>query len=151
MGNRAVLVWKDENGHYDDDTMGVYLHWNGGRDSIEAFLAYCQMKDLKSPSENVSIGIRNFVDVVSWFFGSNQSIYIDKLSCLDQDNYDNGVYVCDGWKIVDRKYMHGAEQDEHDFEEMLQAINRRQPEAFNDFELELKIEEFLKNGARTRS
>lgn len=151
MGNRAVLVWKDENGHYDDNTVGVYLHWNGGRDSIEAFLAYCQMKDLKSPSENVSIGIKNFVDVVAGFFGSNQSIYIDKLSDLDQDNYDNGVYVCDGWKIVDRKYMHGSEQDEHDFEEMLHAINSRQPEAFNDFELELKIEDFLKNGARTRN
>ena len=148
MGNRAVLVWKDENGHYDDDTMGVYLHWNGGRDSIEAFLAYCRMKDLKSPSENVSIGIRNFVDVVSWFFGSNQSICIDKLSGLDQDNWDNGVYVCDGWKIVDRKYMHGAEQDEHGFGEMLHAINRRQPEAFNDFELDQKIEDFLRNAGQ---
>ena len=147
MGNRAVLVWKDENGCYDDDTIGVYLHWNGDRDSIEAFLAYCQMKDLKSPSENVSIGIRNFANVVAGFFGSNQSIYVDKLSGLDQDNWDNGVYVCDGWKIVDRKYMHGAEQNEHDFKEMLHAINSGQAEPFDSDDLDRKIDGWLKVSA----
>ncbi len=148
MGNRAVLVWKDENGHYDDNTMGVYLHWNGGRDSIEAFLAYCQMKDLKSPSENVSIGIENFISVVAGFFSSNQSIYVGKLSGLDQDNYDNGVYVCDGWKIVDRKYMHGSEQKQYDFSEMLRAINNGQTDPLDEPDLDQKIEAYRKEHAQ---
>ena len=39
MGNRAVIT-KDR----DLYGIGVYLHWNGGRDSVEAFLAYCDLK-----------------------------------------------------------------------------------------------------------
>lgn len=143
MGNRAVLVWKDENGHYDDSFMGVYLHWNGGRDSIEAFLAYCEMKDLKSPTEDASIGIENFVTVVAGFFSSYKSISVDRLSELDQNNYDNGVYVCDGWKIVDRKYFDGEEQKEHDFRELLHAINQGQVEPFDEYDLDARIDAFL--------
>ena len=31
MGNRAVIEFENTN-------MGIYLHWNGGRDSIEPLL-----------------------------------------------------------------------------------------------------------------
>ena len=147
MGNRAVLVWKDENGHYDDNTTGVYLHWNGGRDSIEAFLAYCGMKDMKSPSESISAGLRNFTDVVSAFFKSRRSIDIDRLSELDQDNGDNGVYVCDGWKIVDRRYFDGEEQKEYDFRGMVHCINNRQAEPFDSDDLNRKIDAWLEANA----
>ena len=142
MGNRAVLVWKDENGCYDESTNGVYLHWNGGRDSIEAFLAYCKMKDLKSPSEDIHIGLENFVDVVTHFFGSGQSIYVDQMKNLDQDNYDNGVYICDKWSIVGRKYMQGEEQNEHDFRRMIHYINSGQVEPFDPDELDRLIDGF---------
>ena len=37
MGNRAII--KGEN-----MTSAVYLHWNGGRDSVEAFLEYCKIR-----------------------------------------------------------------------------------------------------------
>ena len=143
MGNRAVLVWKDKDGHYNDNSIGVYLHWNGGRDSVEAFLAYCEMKNLKSPTEDVHIGIENFVDVVAHFFRNGQSIYVDHLHSLDQDNYDNGVYVCDGWSIVDRKYMEGEEQNEHDFSEMLHAINAGQVQPFDIFDLDNRIKSYV--------
>ena len=42
---------------------------------------------------------------------------------------DNGVYIIDGWNIVDRKYAPSHEQDSHDLEEMLQHINSKQPES----------------------
>lgn len=143
MGNRAVLVWKDKDGHYDDNSMGIYLYWNGGRDSVEAFLAYCEMKDLKSPTEDVHIGIENFVDVVTHFFGSTRSIYANKLSELDQNNHDNGVYVCDGWKIVGRKHMDGEEQKRYDFREILHAINQEQAQPFDEHDLDARIDAFL--------
>lgn len=41
MGNRAVITTSkapDVSGAKD---LGIYLHWNGGRDSVEAFLKYC--------------------------------------------------------------------------------------------------------------
>ena len=40
MGNRAVIQMKGSN-------VGIYLHYNGGRDSIEGFLAYCKLRDFR--------------------------------------------------------------------------------------------------------
>ena len=39
MGNRAVITTRSKD-------IGVYLHWNGGRDSVEAFLKYCELKEI---------------------------------------------------------------------------------------------------------
>lgn len=36
MGNRAVITTTDQR-------IGIYLHWNGGKDSVEAFLKYCKL------------------------------------------------------------------------------------------------------------
>lgn len=45
MGNRAVITTV---GATDND-IGVYLHWKGGVESVEAFLTYCDMKGFRSP------------------------------------------------------------------------------------------------------
>jgi hypothetical protein len=37
MGNRAVITDNKQR-------IGIYLHWNGGRDSVEAFLKYCELR-----------------------------------------------------------------------------------------------------------
>ena len=44
---------------------------------------------------------------------------------------DNGIYVVDGWKIVDRilPYEGFVEEDEHDFDGMLRALDESMPEA----------------------
>ena len=130
MGNRAVIGWTDHNNELHSDSVGVYLHWNGGRDSVEAFLAYCKACGFRSPSED-SYGVARFVQVVANFFGSSGGglgIGVDRIDRLDADNGDNGLYVCNGWKIVDRKYFDGEEQNEHDMLSMLEEINLRQPE-----------------------
>ena len=41
MGNRAVITTRK-----DLKDIGVYLHWNGGRDSVEGFLAAFEQKSL---------------------------------------------------------------------------------------------------------
>jgi hypothetical protein len=45
MGNRAVITTEDKQ-------LGVYVHWNGGRDSIEAFLLYCKIKGYRAPEND---------------------------------------------------------------------------------------------------
>ena len=35
MGNRAIITTQKD---FDNNGIGVYLHWNGGRDSVQAFL-----------------------------------------------------------------------------------------------------------------
>ena len=124
MGNRAVITTKKE---WQNDGIGVYLHWNGGMDSVRAFLRYCELKGYRAPDEDF-YGWARLCQVVGNFFGGGRSVGIDKLWYLDRDNGDNGVYIIEGWKVVDRYYHEGAEQDGYDLKEMLVEINKNMPE-----------------------
>jgi len=132
MGNRAIIITKDG---FENDGIGVYLHWNGGRDSVEAFLKYCELRNFRSPDTDC-YGWARFVQVVANFFGmGGLSVGIDKYSNLpDGDFCDNGVYIIEGWKIVDRKCFDGGEeQDNYDRNEMIRVIDSRQPEPLGDY------------------
>ena len=124
MGNRAVVTTKSATG-FCEDSLGVYLHWNGGRDSITAFCKYCELQGLKSPE----------VDAKSWnrfqqfVMNYGLSAELDKCHNLDCDNGDNGVYMIENWQIVGRKYMYHAEQNEYPLKEMLLDIDSAQPSA----------------------
>lgn len=124
MGNRAVITTSKE---WKNDGIGVYVHWNGGRDSVEAFLTYCEMKGYRAPDQDC-YGWARLCQVLGNFFGGSTSVGIDKLWYLDKDNGDNGVYVIEGWKIVDRIYHDGPEQHGYDLGKMLKAIDERMPE-----------------------
>lgn len=134
MGNRAVISTEDKR-------IGVYLHWNGGRDSVEAFLAYCKIKGYRPPEED-NYGWARLCQVISNFFGGVLSVGIDEFEKLDYKNWDNGTYIIKNWEIVGREYFDGCEeQQEYDLLEMLGAINISQPEKEQlPFE---KIEEYL--------
>lgn len=120
MGNRAVITTPDKK-------IGVYLHWNGGRDSVEAFLTYCKLKGYRTP-ETDCYGWARLCQVIGNYFGGNLSIGIDQYSRLDTDNGDNGVYVIKNWEIVDRLFISWPEQNEYDLIDMLKEINEAQPE-----------------------
>lgn len=120
MGNRAVITTKEKE-------IGVYLHWNGGRDSVEPFLTYCDLKGYRPPSEDC-YGWARLCQVIGNFFGGGLSVGIDRYDKLDTNNYDNGVYIIDGWKIVGREfYPYDVEQSTYDFGIMLEEINGAQP------------------------
>lgn len=123
MGNRAVITTRK---NFENDGVGVYLHWNGGYDSVSAFLKYCELKGYRSPSED-SYGWARLCQVIANFFGGGLSVGIDTVSNLDCDNWDNGVYIIDGWRIVDRQFFHGLEQTVYSMEEMLLEIDRCMP------------------------
>lgn len=120
MGNRAVITTRNKD-------LGVYLHWNGGRDSVEAFLKYCELKGYRPP-ERDCYGWARLCQVIGNYFGGELSIGIDKYEKLDTDNGDNGVYVIENWKIVDRLFIDWPEQNEYDLIGMLKDINKAQPE-----------------------
>lgn len=52
MGNRAVITTASETKPKYLDNIGVYLHWDGGRDSVEAFLKYCKLKKYRPPEQD---------------------------------------------------------------------------------------------------
>ena len=129
MGNRAVITTDRTSLHVaNSNDIGVYLHWNGGRDSVEAFLAYCKLKGYRCPEVD-NYGWARLCQVIGNFFGGDTSIGIDKCCNLDCENWDNGVYIIAGWEIVGRQYFEGDEQQYYDLFDMMVDIDNAQPEA----------------------
>ena len=96
MGNRAIVKPEGKN-------IGVYLHWNGGFDSVTAFLKYCELREFRSFDD--SYGLARFCQVDGNFFGGDLSIGICGNigeSGMDAEGLDNGIYVVKDWKIVRR-------------------------------------------------
>jgi len=120
MGNRAVITTKDKQ-------VGVYLHWNGGLDSVSAFLEYCKRQEFRSP-EIDGYGWARLAQIVSNYFGGGLSIGIDQYEKLNTDNYDNGVYIIENWEIIGREFLRNKEQNEHNFDDMIKEIDNKQPE-----------------------
>ena len=126
MGNRAVITASKSRDVEKSQDIGVYVHLNGGRDSVEAFLKYCELKKYRSPSDD-NYGWARLCQVIGNYFGGTTLIGIDRCERLDCDNYDNGVYIIKGWKIVGRQYHDGAEQHQYDLLQMLIDIDNAQP------------------------
>lgn len=124
MGNRAVITTRE---NFNNNGIGIYLHWNGGRDSVEAFLKYCDLKGYRTPTTDC-YGWARLTQVIANFFGGGDSVGIDVIKHLDCDNWDNGVYIIDKWEIVGREFFQGSEQNEYKLDEMLLAIDEAQPE-----------------------
>ena len=131
MGNRAVICTKDK-------TLGVYVHWNGGRNSVEAFLLYCKMKGYRCP-ENDNYGWARLCQVIGNFFGGIYSVGIDRYDRLDTDNGDNGTYIIKDWQIVGKEFEPLDELDIEQVKNMLDAINGSMPK-----EEQLKIDDLYK-------
>ena len=124
MGNRAVIMTKDG---FENGGIGLYLHWNGGRDSVEPFLKYCEKKNYRPP-ETDGYGWARLAQVVGNFFGGSDSVGIDYYGKDSDFGYlDNGVYIIENWKIIDRKYVEGIEQDKYDPQEFLKGIDESMP------------------------
>jgi hypothetical protein len=159
MGNRAIIT--TVNGD-----ISIYLHWNGGIDSVTAFLRYCELRRFAPFPEDY--GLARFTQVVANYFGGDMSIGIsgDKVIESDADGLDNGIYVVDGWKIVkhfvqDYLYHDGVYEpvtvtDIHDLEreihegydliEMLIDIDNCQPED-TDFVKNRLGEDYIRKNA----
>ena len=132
MGNRAVITTKE---NFENNGIGIYLHWHGGRDSVEGFLEYCKRKGYRSPEQD-SYGWACLITVIGNYFGTGLSVGVNTVDNLDCDNWDNGVYIIENWEIVDRKYFEGEEQYYISLEDMITKIESRQPKMEEEMEEE---------------
>lgn len=118
MGNRAVVI---EFGKKE----GVYLHWNGGRDSVYPMLYYAK-NFLTETSSLLESNLKKF-EFIAFCLGLNPE-YSDNYNELDCDNYDNGVYVINkDFKIISRMFMNYEEQDNYNFVDFLIFIDENMP------------------------
>ena len=101
MGNRALIKGVGTN-------IGVYVHWNGGYDSVLAFTQYCKLKGYRSPESDPAYGTARLAQVIGNFFGGSCSVGIENMSGMTvmtpelvREFYlDNGVYEIEKWEIV---------------------------------------------------
>lgn len=70
-------------------SLGIYLHWNGGPESVLAFLEAANEFRVRAGDDPYQLA--RFVQIIGNYFGGTTSIGLDKLSKLDCDNGDNGV------------------------------------------------------------
>lgn len=121
MGDRAVISNNTKN-------LGVYLHWNGYREFVESVLAYCDLKQYRSPDDDDEYGWARLCQVIGNTLGGTLSLGVGRYERMDTDNYDNGTYIIQSWDIKDRLYKHYADNKrEYSILEALKQINERQP------------------------
>lgn len=124
MGNRATITSKNRQ-------IGIYVHWNGGPESICCFLTYAKLKEVRNPNHDQSYGFARLVQIIGNFFGGELSIGVDVLENLDHCEYDNGVYIVDEkWNVIDRSSHSapGTRRSRAWMVEGLRQIDRSMPE-----------------------
>lgn len=124
MGNRAIITGQGQ-------STGIYLHWNGGEDSVKAFLRYAQLKGLPQ-LEQSETAILPLAVVVTNFFG-NDGMTIALETGITNPRHvgetwdlDNGLYVVAGWQIVNH-YGYNPHQHAYAMGDMLAEIDQAQP------------------------
>lgn len=126
MGDRAVITTRRD---FENNGIGVYLHWNGTINEVSAFLKYCAMRGFRSVDLDSSYAYARLIQVIANTIGGGLSVGVGLLRNLDCDNYDNGTYIIEGWEIVDRMYSHEEDAvDENVVEDLLKIIDKAQPE-----------------------
>ena len=115
MSNSGIIVFED------NKDLGLYLHWNGGLDSIEAFLQYCK---LTKKTGGFQCGLLSLSQVIrNWNINLGDII----MNPFDYGT-DNGIYIVNKkWNIIDRTKFNGIEQDEYNLDEFLKELDESQP------------------------
>jgi len=135
MGNRAVITIKEKDVP-QEDWNSLYLHWNGGRDSVEPFLHVAKLYEIRC-QEDSSYAIARLSQLIGNYFGGVISLGVGAYKCLDTEG-DNGTYVVEDWEIVDRLNHNGYEQTKYNFDDMVKDIRSKNDEVFNYTE-EVKV------------
>lgn len=107
MGNRCLITNKNKK-------IAIYQHWNGGRDTIEPLLRVAEYEFQKNPYKFGYDEFKAVLDVSKKVFDGKECDYERNQNIAS----DNGVYVVDGFQIVDREHNRFSEQKAHNALEM---------------------------------
>jgi hypothetical protein len=90
MGNRAVITLDNE---VSKNSIGIYLHWNGGPESVMAFAEAARHYAIRSGE----YGAARLAQIIGNYFGGSLSMGISTLGKMDLDNGDNGLFQVNFW------------------------------------------------------
>lgn len=98
MGNRAVITTSP----YKASNIGIYVHWNGGRASIEGFLKAARDLEYRTPATDPSYAMAGLAGLIWSYLGTDGlSVGLGTCDQLVCDNGDNGTWLIgDDWSLV---------------------------------------------------
>jgi len=137
MGNRAVIAFTNA----QPKSKCIYLHWNGGRASVEGFLQAARELGINHYDRRWGLvdeerAITQLATLIGrHFFGNDPgfTVYIEDFERADKDNGDNGLYwIGNDFQITGRSYTRGREEiNPEKTQAIFQQIVERAP-IFND-------------------
>lgn len=104
MGNRALITLKSLT--KENKVIAVYVHWNGGIESVKAICEVCKARGFRTPAGNPEYALARFIGVWHEFFGVTDSTSLGVM-LMDWNNAkgywsDNGVYtIGKDWEITE--------------------------------------------------
>jgi hypothetical protein len=118
MGNRATIVF-DEYKPNENQT-ALYLHWNGGRASIEGFLKATRIL-MDTRGQDATYNRARLTQVIGTYMVGNLSFGLMENAF---DPGDNGIYVIDSatLEIIDRPDFDGTEDMDYDLNEFTNDV-----------------------------
>lgn len=126
MGNRAFIYPAKGK---TKKKLGVYLHWNGGPDSVIPLIKYCKIRGFRSFSDGY--GVARLATVMGNFFGGTLSLGIEYAypDCVDVNH--TPYAITDDWEIAnieEYRLNDGDYPTDNEVLEMMKEINNAQPE-----------------------
>ncbi|MEQ1696187.1 MAG: hypothetical protein ABL901_10160 [Hyphomicrobiaceae bacterium] len=89
MGNRAVITL--ENDAYEQHPVALYVHWNGGLESVLAFMTFTWDTFQRGHGDMFTFHAR-LCQVIGNFFPDGLSLYGYDLAVAEQLSCDNGRF-----------------------------------------------------------
>ena len=111
MGNRAVITFSTYT-----NAPAIYLHWNGGRASVEGFLSAARQLGLRhAPTAAAQTqALDQLAELLArHYFRCNvgMTVYRQQYGASDRDNGDNGTYLLGrDLSIIERFYKPGPDE-----------------------------------------
>ena len=111
MGNRAVITFATHT-----NAPAIYLHWNGGRASIEGFLSAARqlgLRHARTPQAQTEALDQLAEMLARFYFRCNVGMTVYRLHYAgsDRDNGDNGTYLIGrDLTIIDRLFKPRADE-----------------------------------------
>lgn len=117
MGNRAVIVADDVTNKNKKERCGIYLHWHGGRKTVENFLQIAKDREIRSLQDDEQYALARLCQIIGEYLSKEEgddtaSLGVGIVSQLDCNNFDNGVYYIDkNYNIVKQTSGEELEKD----------------------------------------
>ena len=111
MGNRAVITFDTT-----DNAPAIYLHWNGGRASVQGFIDAARALGLRHAptAEAQTEALDQLAELLArHYFRCNVGMTVYRLhyAGADRDNGDNGTYLLGhDLTIIERFYKPGPDE-----------------------------------------